>query len=82
LQGALCLQRDVINSAVFQCIEHSRGSGDSAAEFIACLRADDAWSTAGVDMVEFLSLPIVNDPLGFRLFAFAPYLDAAWDYHE
>jgi hypothetical protein len=76
------LQQDVINSAVFQCVVYSRGDGEAAAEFIACLRADHAWSTAGVDMVELLALPIVTEPFGFRLFAFAPYLDAAWEWIE
>lgn len=66
------MQPATINSAVFQCIEHSNGHAELAAEFIACLRADDAWSAAGVDMVEYLALPIVSEPLVFELFIGQP----------
>jgi len=68
------MQPSVINSAVFHCIQHAAGHSGAAAQFIACLRADDAWSEAGVDMVEFLALPIIREPMAFELFDCTPLL--------
>ena len=68
------MQSSVINSAVFHCVEHATGHKDAAMEFIACLRADDAWSKSGVDMVEYLALPIISEPLIFELFDCQPQL--------
>jgi hypothetical protein len=63
------MQTEVINSAVYHCIEHSNGSVHAAEAFIACLRTDDAWSDAGIAMVEYLAFPIVSEPLTFQTFA-------------
>jgi len=71
------MQTEVINSAVYHCIAHSNGHLDAAEAFIACLRADDAWSDAGIDMVERIALPIVNEPIVFQLFALPPHLAMA-----
>jgi hypothetical protein len=60
------MEAEVINSAVYHCIEYSHGHAGLAEKFIACLRADEAWGEAGVDMVEYLALPIVNEPLAFQ----------------
>jgi hypothetical protein len=76
------MQPALINSAVFQCIEYAGGHNEAAAEFIACLRADDAWSASGVDMVEFLAIPIVNEPLVFQLISQLPPLHPGWDEAE
>ena len=68
------MQQSIINSAVFHCIEYSAGHSGAAAEFITSLRADDAWSKSGVDMVEYLALPIVSETLVFELFDCTPLL--------
>jgi hypothetical protein len=68
------MQPEVINSAVYHCIAHSNGHLDAAEAFIACLRADEAWSVAGVDMVEHIAFPIVSEPIVFQLFAAPPHL--------
>jgi hypothetical protein len=69
----------LIQSAVFNCIEHAQGCLDAAEQFIACLRADDAWGVPDVDMIELLAMPLVGEDPWFVAFCCPPHLRSGAD---